>query len=74
MKDSNVQTRTITISHVLGEQGPTDGPTDRWTDGPTDRAAYRVACTRLKDEATQVIVITLDIFFLFGFVLQIKHE
>ena len=31
-------------SRAPSEQRPTDGPTDR----PTDKAAYRVACMRLK--------------------------
>ena len=34
------KTRPIAISRVLREQRPTDRP--------TDKAAYRVACTRLK--------------------------
>ena len=41
---SSVSTRPIAISRVRREQRPTDGPTDR----RTDKAAYRVACTRLK--------------------------
>ena len=36
----------IVLSRQLGSFSHT--ATDRRTDGPTDRAAYRVACTRLK--------------------------
>ena len=41
-------TRPIAISRVLCEQRLTDQPTNRRTNGPTNKAAYRVACTRLK--------------------------
>ena len=39
-------TRPITKSCVL--QAISNGPTGRGMDGPTNKAAYRVACTRLK--------------------------
>ena len=39
------RTRTIAINCVLCEQRQTDGPSDQ----PTNKAAYRVACTRLKN-------------------------
>ena len=34
--------------HVNAEKANGDGPTDRQTNEQTDKAAYRVACTRLK--------------------------
>ena len=33
-------------------------PTNQWTDGRTDKAAYRVACTRLKNRDPFAMVAT----------------
>ena len=57
--------------HALSNQQRTYGPTNQPTDGLTNRAAYRVACTRLKNQTTNfnkngvlVILSLMSLFYL----------